>query len=1318
MDNYYQHIRLMILGVFISLSMSSFSQTINFSVEGKSVEERDTFVVAVQADSNLTGEGIFAYRFHITYNANYLEFLGVEDVGDILTGWGLPTTNLVSPGNLRLAGAGANALTGTGDVIYLRFRATRHGNTYIGFNNAQSYLNEGAPASAYTSGYIIASQRSFPNISPDSGQLFVGDEITLSASGGLEPYTFGSENTAVAQVVNDNTLRAIGPGTTRAYVTDNNAETNYTTGVMDVRAIRMSIPNDLTVYPSQTVLVPLQIEVAPGTQVFSGTIELSYPGGLTPAETPVQQGDYSISVERRIHSNRVSLSFASGTGIAGNGVLVYVPFVGISPGNQYISFQSAMFNESLLSFVTNNYVQVNTLPNLTISPTSGSLMWGETINMSVSNGNPPYSYSVSDANVASVDAAGVVSGLSGGTFTVTATDNVGATVTSGTFTVNDHTLSINNTDGDLDNDTRVAVSTSQLPSGRNIFSFEGEVTFQTQYLNFVGVEAADPGMLIETTVDGNTIQLVGAGSNPISSGNVFYLLFRIKNALSIFSNTAVNFNGFTINEGNINSVLANGRVTRVEQASYRPVADAGANFSVDENTPAQLDGSGSYDNDGDPFTYLWIAPAGITLDDPTLVDPSFTAPEVHQNTNFTFSLVTNDGTSNSDTSKVTVTVRQINKMPVANAGTDMSYPEGSNVSLNGTGSFDPDGQALVFNWLSLDGVVLFNSNSATPTFIAPAVQTDSDFRFSLTVNDGIVDSQADTVTIKVLQVNQIPLAHAGVDQTVNERDNVQLNGSLSSDPDNDDITYLWTAPPEVTLSSNTVAQPTFTAPSVRLDSILVFTLVVNDGQSNSLPDMVNISVKNIDVLSSDADIINVTLADLESADIDAGAATVALHMPYGYDVRNMSPDFELSTWATITPDGGTNRDFAIPQNYTVTAEDGSTTKIWTVSVHVPQHTLSRSIASGWNMLSLSVTPPDFGIDEVLSSLTFANLDYIKSPMASATWYSGYGWFGDLKELPASLAVRLKKATGGTLQLTGNEINPTLTGLPVVSGWNSLPYLLKANADINDAILPASIPNGDVLIKGEGGASIYFPGSGWVGDLQTMEVLHGYKLNLKNAGMLRYDAAALTTVPPAPKLKKATATNGFDNEYEYSATLVAELVNQNGQAITSENDILRAYSDGVLRGEKTADPVGNTGRYIFVLSYYSNNNGETINFKVVHNGVERELNWTKEFKSDEITGSASAPEKLVLPIATSANNPFGNGTISLSPNPASSFINISSDMEVLDISIYSATGYKVMQWNELSSSGRLNIAHLPNGVYFIEVAVSNGVHLHKFIKTTK
>ena len=59
--------------------------------------------------------------------------------------------------------------------------------------------------------------------------------------------------------------------------------------------------------------------------------------------------------------------------------------------------------------------------------------------------------------------------------------------------------------------------------------------------------------------------------------------------------------------------------------------------------------------------------------------------------------------------------------------------------------------------------------------------------------------------------NQPPTAHAGPDQSVTVGDTVTLDGS-GTDPEGQTLSYAWTAPSDITLSSNTVARPTFTAP--------------------------------------------------------------------------------------------------------------------------------------------------------------------------------------------------------------------------------------------------------------------------------------------------------------------------------------------------------------------------------------------------------------------------------------------------------------------------------------------------------------------------
>ena len=89
-----------------------------------------------------------------------------------------------------------------------------------------------------------------------------------------------------------------------------------------------------------------------------------------------------------------------------------------------------------------------------------------------------------------------------------------------------------------------------------------------------------------------------------------------------------------------------------------------------------------------------------------------------------------------------------------------------------------------------------------------------------------------------------PIARAGRDRTVRSGADVILNGSESSDPNGDPITFLWTqiGGPAVAILNPTSAVAAFKAPSVSQDRTLTFQLQVSDPTSSST-DTVKIKVQ-------------------------------------------------------------------------------------------------------------------------------------------------------------------------------------------------------------------------------------------------------------------------------------------------------------------------------------------------------------------------------------------------------------------------------------------------------------------------------------------
>jgi beta propeller repeat protein len=196
--------------------------------------------------------------------------------------------------------------------------------------------------------------------------------------------------------------------------------------------------------------------------------------------------------------------------------------------------------------------------------------------------------------------------------------------------------------------------------------------------------------------------------------------------------------------------------TRVDMGAYeyvgyvRPVADAGRDQHVAELQSITLDGSGSffYDPCG-VKTFEWDQQEGpaVDLNDPTGMNPSFIPSDKGE---YQFELIVTDGEYMSEPDTVLILVG--NEPPVADAGPDKVVSMEDTVSLDGSGSYDPDViDELTYIWTQLEGpsVVLRNANSARPSF---GCDQEALYVFQLVVNDGFVDSEPSVVSVMTTTV--------------------------------------------------------------------------------------------------------------------------------------------------------------------------------------------------------------------------------------------------------------------------------------------------------------------------------------------------------------------------------------------------------------------------------------------------------------------------------------------------------------------------------------------------------------------------------------
>ncbi|UVE49661.1 PKD domain-containing protein [Haloferax larsenii] len=176
-----------------------------------------------------------------------------------------------------------------------------------------------------------------------------------------------------------------------------------------------------------------------------------------------------------------------------------------------------------------------------------------------------------------------------------------------------------------------------------------------------------------------------------------------------------------------------------------------------------------------------------------------------------------------------------NGLPTADAGSDLTGAEAGHttVVLNASGSSDPDGDNLTYEWDFGDG------NTASGLEVNHIYDTEGTYNVTLTVTDEHGATATDTMNVTV--ENGLPSAVISPDNTIDvyAGDSVSFNASGSSDPDGDSLTYSWD------FDADGVEDATGVSPSYTFDTAgtynVTLTVTDADGATDTATTTVSVS---------------------------------------------------------------------------------------------------------------------------------------------------------------------------------------------------------------------------------------------------------------------------------------------------------------------------------------------------------------------------------------------------------------------------------------------------------------------------------------------
>jgi len=548
-----------------------------------------------------------------------------------------------------------------------------------------------------------------------------------------------------------------------------------------------------------------------------------------------------------------------------------------------------------------------------------------------------------------------------------------------------------------------------------------------------------------------------------------------------------------------------------------PTANANSDATICEDDTYTLSGTASNQQ-----SVLWTTNGDGTFDDATILNPVYT-PGVNDVANgsvvLTLTSIASLPCANNATDNMNLT---IGLLPIADAGSD------DHICINTPSYFI--GNASAVNNSSLlwatSGDGTFDDATLVNPIYSPGPYDIANYNVILSMTAfASAPCTADNVDSMVLNFSALPIANAGINDTIILGQSITLDGTASSGTE--PYSYSWT--PVSTLSNSYISNPIATP-----DTTTTYTLSLNDSYNCSAVDSVEIYVDNyftpiwsnnpyqpMNIIINRAmlDGINLSMYDeIGIFDIDDQGNEICVGLGIVNDSITTSNPLLITVSAddinTTEIDGFTEGNTIIFKVWSstfqtvYTAYQASFSPLYdelyapfgTAMVEVwffDMYYQTIDFVSGWNIMSFYVAPTNMDMINIMQPLIASSTltKVINEEGGFVQYIYGYGWMNTIGNMANTEGYYIKVTDSTSIDVLGNIVTLPLD-IPLLNGWNMMGYPKQQPQDAISILQPLIDAGNLIKVINEAGGFIQnIPGYGWFNSIGNFEPGEGYYMKV-------------------------------------------------------------------------------------------------------------------------------------------------------------------------------------------------------------------------------